>query len=112
MQIEITAESLLKQLKLTVNESTLSQMHEIMTHTKSYDHFFKHLFAFNDALALVNGFIAPSSSHPYLKIKFHGGNQEREQRFHETVQHWGEKYKVDLEKVADKETYYIKGQLS
>ncbi len=110
MQIDITAESLLNLLKLNVTENSLKQMDDIIDKTNGALHFFKHLFSLNDALAHMDAFIAPSSSVNYLKIKYHGeAIPEQVLRFHDTVGHWGEKYKVELEKVDGKDTYYIKG---
>ena len=111
MQIEITPESLLKQLKLSVSDHSLALMGTIIKSTKGSQQFFKHLFSLNDALAHVNAFIAPSNSVDLLKIKYHGDHNDEAYRskFHDAVIHWGQKYKVELEKVEGKETYYIKG---
>ena len=114
MQIEITPESLLKQLKLSVSEHSLALMDTIIKSTKGSQQFFKHIFSFNDALAHVNAFIAPSNSVNLLKIKYHGDQNDQviASKFHEAVNHWGQKYKVELEKVEGKETYYIKGLIA
>ena len=110
MQIDITAETLLKQLKMDVTDGSLSQMDNIIDNTPNALKFFKHIFSLNDALAHVDAFIAPSSSCDFLKIKYHGSNNnEQSLEFHELVDNWKRKYKVDLEKLTDKEVYYIKG---
>ena len=112
MQIDITSESLLKQLKLSVNENSLSQMQITMDKTPHSDKFFKHLFSLNDALSHFNAFIAPSSSNDYLKIKLRDDAiQEHVENFNKEIRHWSDKYKVSLEKVDNKELYYIKGIL-
>lgn len=110
MNIDITAETLLKQLKIDVNEGSLKQMDAIMNNTPNALKFFKHIFSLNDTLAHVDAFIAPSSSCDFLKIKYHGnGNDEQKAEFHETVNHWADKYKVTLEKLDNKDVFYIKG---
>jgi hypothetical protein len=110
MQIDITAESLLKQLKIDVTEGSLTQMAAIIDNTPHALKFFKHIFSLNDALSHVDAFVAPSSSCDLLKIKHHGsGNDAQVAEFHQIVEHWGNKYKVDLERLSNKEVYYIKG---
>jgi hypothetical protein len=109
MQIEITAESLLKQLKLSVNETSLAQMDNIINNTPNSLKFFKHIFSLNDALSHMDAFVAPSSSENFLKIKLHDSAKLTE--FNKAVSHWADKYKVQLDKVDSKEVYYIKGHL-
>ncbi len=110
MQIDITPESLLKQLKIDVTDGSLKQMDAIINNTPNALKFFKHIFSLNDALAHIDAFIAPSSSCNLLKIKYHGnGNSEQLDEFYEAVKHWGDKYKVSLEKLDNKEVFYIKG---
>ena len=113
MQIEITPEALLKQFKLSVNNQSLDQMDTIINKTKGSKEFLKHIFSLNDTLASLNAFVAPSNSVELLKIKYHGEHDEVTlTKFHEAVNHWGNKYNVELEKVDLKETYYIKGRAS
>lgn len=110
MQIDITAESLLKQLKLDVTPNSLSQMDNVISNTPQALKFFKHIFAFNDSLSSMDAFIAPSSSCDLLKIKYHGeGLEDKVSLFHEAVNHWSDKYKVSLEKLDNKEVYYVQG---
>ncbi len=109
MQIEMSAEVLLKQLKLSVTDKTIKQMETILANTKGLEHFYKHLFAFNDNLAHVDAFIAPSSSVDLLKVKFHGSDETYRNNFHEAVKHFSDKYKVVIDPVEGKDTYYIKG---
>ncbi|MDH5464485.1 MAG: hypothetical protein OEW60_02590 [Thiovulaceae bacterium] len=112
MQIEITPEALLKQLKLSVHNQSLDQMDTIINKTKGAKDFLKHIFSLNDTLASLNAFVAPSNSVELLKIKYHGNDEVTLTKFHEAVNHWGNKYNVELEKVDSKETYYIKGRAS
>lgn len=107
MQIDINAESLLKQLKLSVNDNSLSEMETIISNTPHANKFFKHIFSLNDTLSHMDAFIAPSSSGSFLKIKLRDNGKVTE--FNDAVSHWAEKYKVQLDKVTDKEVYYIKG---
>ena len=62
MQIDITPESLLKQLKLDVTETSLTQMHKVIDNTPNALKFFKHIFSLNYTLCHLDDFILPSSS--------------------------------------------------
>lgn len=109
MQIDITAETILKQLKINVNDKNLAQMQVIIDNTKEGDRFFKHLFSLNDSLASMDAFIAPSNSVDLLKIKYHGNIDSQLEDFDKIVAHWSEKHKVYTRKAGSNETYYIEG---
>ena len=112
MQIDINAEALLKQLKIDLTSGSLAQMNTIIDNTPNALKFFKHIFSLNDDLSHLDAFIAPSSSCDFLKIKLRGTLAAQIESFHETVKHWSDKYKVEVEKVANKEVYYIKGAVN
>ncbi len=110
MHIDITPEAILTQLGYTPNESILAQMERIIDNTEGFDKFAKHIFSLNDALKHMHGFIALSNTNDYLKIKSEEDvSKEIMDEFHEAIRHWAEKYKVNVEKVPGKETYYITG---
>jgi uncharacterized protein YerC len=110
MHLELTAEALLVQFGYTKTEQTLKQMNAIINNTKSFEKFSSHLPALNDALAVEKGFIAMSNSKNYLKIKCNEDiSADNLSEFHTIVNHWADKYKVVLEKVESKNTYYILG---
>ncbi len=111
MHLDLTPEALLVQLGYTRNEQTLQQMNNIIANTKDFDKFSQHLPSFNDALAIEKGFIAMSNSEDHLKIKCdEDSNADNLSAFTELVKHWAEKYKLQLQKVEGKNTYYILGQ--
>lgn len=109
MQIKLTPETLLKQLKIGVNDQNLLQMQKIIDNTKDNTRFFKHLFSLNDTLAPYDAFIAPSNSVDYLKIKYHGNVVSQAIEFRELVIQWSAKHKVVIEPVEGKDAFYIKG---
>jgi len=110
MHLELSPEALLAQLGYTRTDQTLQQMKSIISNTKDFDKFSQHLPSFNDALAVEKGFIAMSNSEPYLKIKCNeDNNADNLSAFTDLVQHWADKYKLELEKVDKKNTYYILG---
>lgn len=111
MHIDITPEAILTQLGYSENDNTVAQIERIINNTKGFNKFSKHIFSLNDALKHMHGFIALSNSNDYLKIKSEEDvSKEIMDEFHETIRHWADKYKVTIEKVPGKETYYIIGQ--
>jgi len=111
MQIEVTPEVLLQQLGLGTNAHELEKAQKVIDNTQEFDKFAKHIFSLNEHLAHMSAFVGLSNSHDYLKVKLNESITAPEivDEFHEQLQHWSDKYKVDIEKVANKETYYIKG---
>jgi hypothetical protein len=111
MHLDLTPEALLAQLGYTKTEQTLKQINDIIANTNGFDKFSQHIPSFNDALAVEKAFIAMSNSENYLKIKCEEDiNADNLSAFTELVKHWADKYKVELKKVDNKNTYYIIGQ--
>ena len=112
MHIDLTPEAILAQLGYPQNNHTLEQINKIISNTKKFEHFSKHLLSLQDALAVEKGYIAMSNSENYLKIKCdEDSNADNLSAFAELVDHWSKKYKISLKKVENKPTYYILGQL-
>jgi len=111
MHLDLTPEALLVQLGYVKNEQTLKQMNAIIDNTNGFEKFSQHLPSFNDALAIEKGFIAMSNTEDHLKIKCDvDSSADNLSAFTALVNHWAEKYKLELKKVEDKNTYYIIGQ--
>ena len=111
MHIDMTPEALLTQFDYPVNEHTLEQIRKAIDNTPGFDHFSKHLLSLKDTVSHYSGTIALSNSHPYFKVKCEENNtREMIEAFREAVKKWGEKYKVALQQVGSKPTYYIVGQ--
>ncbi len=111
MHITLSPEALLTQLDYPINEHTLLQINEAIANTPGFDHFSKHLLSLKDAIFHCDGFIALSNSHDYFKIKCEENSaMETIETFSEISKKWADKYKVKIEKVGDKPTYYILGQ--
>jgi hypothetical protein len=109
MSIELTPENLLIQLGYPVKDATLAQMERIIKNTPGFEKFAKHIISLNDEVKKYSGIVAMSNSKDYLKIKCDSDKPEEINTFKEIVQHWSQKYKVDLKKVENKNTYYILG---
>jgi len=111
MHLDLTPEALLAQLGYSNNEHSLDQIKRIIANTEGFDHFSQHIISFNDALAVEKGFVAMSNSEDHFKIKCdEDTSADNLSAFTEQVKHWADKYKVELKKVDNKNTYYIIGQ--
>ncbi len=111
MHIDITPEVLLTQFDYPINDHTLDRMNSAINNTPGFENFSKHLLSLKDTIHHFDGFIALSSSHNYFKIKCEESDPEESiESFSDATKHWGEKYKVRLEKIPNKPTYYILGQ--
>jgi len=110
MSINVTPENLLIQLGYPVNDATLAQIERIIANTKGFDKFAKHILTLNDEVKRFAGAVALSNTKDYLKVKTDSHDEEEIKAFRDVINHWSEKYKVKLERVAQKETYYILGQ--
>ena len=110
MDIDITAESLLIQLGYQTSEVLLEQMNDIISHTKGFHKFSKHILRLNDDLQHYGGYIAMSNSFARLKIKTDNTRDEDKTAFVHAIESWSTKYKVSLRKVEGRDTYYIMGQ--
>ncbi len=108
MHLDVTAEMLLSELGYTKTDATISQMEDIIKNTKGFDKFAKHIISLNQNLKHMKAYIAISNSLNYLKIKCDDNDApEILKEFHETVTHWSDKYNVEIQKVKNKEVYYI-----
>jgi hypothetical protein len=111
MHIEITSEVLLSQLGYSKNEHIQKQIEDIINNTNEFDKFSKHIISLNDKLKHINGYVAVSNSNNYLKIKCDEVKSEQIiSEFNEEVNNWATKYNVQLEKLDNKNVYYIIGK--
>jgi len=111
MDINLTPEALLSQLGYTKTEPSIKQMEKTINNTNGFNKFSKHILGLHDQLAHIKGFIALSNSKDVFKIKRSPDvSKEIEEEFKNLVEAWANKYKIELEKVAKKPTYYIIGQ--
>lgn len=105
----MTRDAMLNQLGYSPNDGLMAQLGRIIDNTRSFDKIEKHIFDLNKALKVDASFVAMSSSNDYLKIKLEAPSPELREDALQKVAHFAEKYKVDLQKVDGKETYYILG---
>ncbi|HIO95723.1 MAG TPA: hypothetical protein EYG67_02780 [Campylobacterales bacterium] len=111
MNIDLSPEALLSQLGYSKTEQSIEQMSNIINNTNKFDKFSNHILSLHDHLAHVKGFVAMSNSHNSLKIKGSVDiSTEIQNEFTSAVESWATKYKVEIEKVENRPTYYIIGQ--
>jgi len=110
MHLDVTAEMLLSELGYSKTKATIAQMQDIIDNTRGFDKFAKHIISLNEQLKHMKAYIAISNSLNYLKIKCDDNDApEILAEFHEAVAHWSSKYHVEIQKVKQKEVYYIIG---
>ncbi len=102
-------EAILRQLDYAPNEALKEQIGRIIKNTTDFEKIEKHMLELHKQLKVDDSYIAMSNSEDYFKIKIEAPSPELMEEAHQKIQHWAEKYKVQLMKVDQKETYYIKG---
>jgi len=112
MSIKPDIENILIQLNYPVNEATTKQLENIANNTEGFFEFAKHIFSLNDELKKVDATVAMSNSKDYLKLKSNSKDENEIKEFEDIINKWSQKYKVDLKKVENKNTYYILGKIS
>ncbi|MDD3324687.1 MAG: hypothetical protein PHN38_06170 [Sulfurospirillaceae bacterium] len=105
----MTKDALLMQLDYAVSDSSLAHLQQVIDNTEGFEHIEKHLIALHDALKSHLSFVALSSSKDYFKIKNEAKGEEMVKEVEEMIQKWSQKYKITLEKVPNKNTYYVLG---
>ena len=103
----VTDEALLVQLGYTEPQGMMETLKQIIKNTHGYESIKKHIVSLQEALKPYGSFVAISSSQNFFKIK----NESNSAVAQELIQKWSEKYKVNLDKVSGKESYYIKGHI-
>ena len=103
-------DAILRQLGYSVTPNALEQVQRVMENTKDFDYVEKHLISLHDALKPKLSFVAISSTHDYFKIKNEAGTTEMIKNTNEVINQWSKKYKIAVQKVPNKDTYYVLGK--
>jgi hypothetical protein len=106
----VTNDAILRQLGYTVTKSALVQVQKAIDNTNSFDYVKKHLITLHDQLQSYLSYVALSSTHDYFKIKNMAQGKEMIEATNEAIFRWAKKYKVEIEKVYKKDTYYVLGR--
>ena len=102
-------QAILTQLGYSVTPKSEAQLECVMDNTVGFEHIEKHLLALHDALKVHNSFVALSSTKDYFKIKNEAAGADLIAEVNEIISKWAVKYKITLEKVPNKNTYYVIG---
>lgn len=101
-------DALLNQFDYTPNPTLKIQLKRIIDNTPGFEKIEKHIVDLHDALKVDDSYVAMSNSVDLLKIKIEAPSIQRKEEALEKVNRFSERYKVDLQKVEGKDTYYIK----
>lgn len=102
-------DAMLTQLGYVPNDALLKQLEKVEKNTTGYEKIQKHIMDLHDHLKVDNGYIALSNSEDVFKIKIEASSPEIAVEAHEKVKHFSEKFKVIVNKLDNKDTYYIVG---
>jgi len=102
-------DAMLTQLGYSPNDALLEQLERIEKNTAGYEKIQKHIMDLHDHLKVNGSFVALSNSEDCFKIKVEAPSLELAQEAHEKVKHFSDKFKVTVNKLDNKETYYIDG---
>ncbi|MDQ7042490.1 MAG: hypothetical protein Q9M34_03060 [Sulfurimonas sp.] len=102
-------DAMLRQLGYVPNDALLQQLEDIERNTSGYEKIQKHIMDLHDHLQVNSSFVALSNSKNYFKIKVESPTSALADEAHEKVARFSDKFKINIEKLPNKETYYILG---
>ncbi|MEA1956135.1 MAG: hypothetical protein U9N02_06535 [Campylobacterota bacterium] len=102
-------DAMLTGLGYVPNEALLKQLERIENNTEGYDKIKKHIIDLHEHLKVNDSFVSMSNTVDCFKIKVEAPSLERIEEAHEKIEHFCDKFKVNIEKLENKDTYYIKG---
>lgn len=105
----MTRDAMLTQLGYAPNDALLQQLEKIEKNTSGYEKIQKHIMDLHDHLKVDGSFVALSNSQDYFKIKIEATSPQLRDEAHEKVKHFSDKFKVAVNKLDHKETYYVVG---
>lgn len=105
----MTHEAILNQLGYAPNEALSLQLSRIEENTGGYEKIIKHILDLHEALKTDESYVAMSNSNDYFKIKIDATSEISSSDAMAKINHFADKYKVNLQKVEGKPTYYILG---
>ncbi len=105
----MTNDAILKQLGYTVTESAMAQVEKVIKNTNNFDQVEKHLISLHHQLQAHLSYVALSSNKDYFKIKNEAKGTAMISEVNEIIARWSDKYKIGIEKVDGRDTYYIIG---
>jgi hypothetical protein len=105
----LSNEAFLTQLGYTQHSNIEAPLERVALNTNGFEYLKGHIIQLADSLKPYDGFVAISNSHDYLKVKTLTNCLGQLLKSKELIEKWAKKYKVKLEKLPNKDTYYIIG---
>ena len=102
-------DAMLTQLGYAPNDALVDQLQRIENNTVGYEKISKHIMDLHDVLKVDDSFVAMSNTNDCFKIKVESKTPEMAEEAHKKIKHFSDKFKVTLDKLENKETYYIVG---
>ena len=102
-------DAMLTQLGYAPNDALVKQLEKIENNTAGYEKIQKHIMDLHDHLKVDSSYVALSNSEDCFKIKIEASSPEIAEEAHDKIKHFSDKFKVTLNKLDNKETYYIVG---
>ena len=102
-------DAMLTQLGYTPNDALIKQLKEIEENTPGYEKIQKHIMDLHDHLKVNSAYVALSNSNSHFKIKIESPTLALAEEAHKKVEHFSEKFKININRLEKKETYYILG---
>ena len=106
----VTAEALALQLNLGKTSAIFADVQKRMDNTKGFNDFAKHILTLNDSLQPIQAYVGLSNNSNYFKIKCIHSSETIQKTFQKIVYDFGEKYKINFEKIPEKNVYYMIGK--
>ena len=103
------ADAVLTKLGYVPNDALRKQLENIKSNTNDYDKIIKRILDLHEALKVDKSYVAMSNSKDYFKIKIEAQTPQMKEEALEKIKRFEEKFKVTLQKVDGKDTFYIKG---
>ena len=101
--------AMLNQLGYIPSDILVEQFQKIKINTTGYEKIEKHIMDLNDMLKPLGGYVAMSNSNDFLKIKVDAAVLALKEEAFAKIEHFSQKFKVELKKVEGKDTFYIIG---
>lgn len=103
-------EGILVSLGYSVNEATLKQLRGILSKCDFESNELERIVMLNDKLKIYDAYVAMSNSNDYFKVKYEKTSESQKEAVLDIIFGWSEKFKLKVQKVENKETYYITGR--
>ncbi|QKF71889.1 hypothetical protein CGEO_1612 [Campylobacter geochelonis] len=93
-----------------MSDASLAQLRAILSKCDFNQNELEKIVLLNDKIKAYGAYVAMSNSNDYFKIKNESDSEDVRKLVRETIFAWSDKYKLSIEKVDGKETFYITGR--